>query len=132
VVGYGKQPAPICEEEIETIRRVMTSKLPAKPFPFPQTGDVVRLVAGPLAGLTGILIGQTKHNRFLVRVTLIQQALAVDAELDWVRTLANPTAADPVPEQAPTRARCAIWKSSAQHPSDGFFRPGREGDSRMD
>jgi transcription antitermination factor NusG len=132
VVGYGKQPAPICEEEIETIRRVMTSKLPAKPFPFPQTGDVVRLVAGPLAGLTGILIGQTKHNRFLVRVTLIQQALAVDAELDWVRTLANPTAADPVPEQAPTRARCAIWKSTAQHPSDGFFRPGREGDGRMD
>jgi transcription antitermination factor NusG len=103
LVGYGKQPAPICEEEVEAIRRVMTSKLPAEPFPFPQTGDAVRFVAGPLAGLTGILIGQTKLNRVLIRVTLIQRALAVDVESGWVRRLADPTAVDQVPQRAPTR-----------------------------
>ena len=97
LVGYGKQPAAICEEEIEAIRRVMRSKLPAEAFPFPQAGDAVQLVAGPLAGLKGVLISRTKLNRVLIRVTLIQQALAVDVESDWVRPVTTERAADLVP-----------------------------------
>ena len=96
LVGYGKQPASICGEEIEAIRRLMDSKLSVEASPFLQAGDAVQLVAGPLAGLTGILIGHTRLNRVLIRVTLIQQALAVDVESDWVRPLANPTAVDQV------------------------------------
>ncbi len=94
LVGYGKQPVAIREEEIEAIRRVMKSKLPAEAFPFPQTGDAVRLVAGPLAGLEGVLVSRTKLNRVLIRVTLIQQALAVDVESDWVRPVTTATASD--------------------------------------
>ena len=97
LVGYGKQPAAICEEEIEAIRRVMRSKLPAEAFPFPQAGDAVQLVAGPLAGLKGVLISRTKLNRVLIRVTLIQQALAVDVESDWVRPMTTERTADLVP-----------------------------------
>jgi transcription antitermination factor NusG len=95
LVGYGKQPAAICEEEIEAIRLVMASKLRAEAFPFPQVGDVVRLAGGPLAGLTGVLMSQTKLNRVVIRVTLIQQALGVDVESDWIRPAANATDADP-------------------------------------
>jgi transcription antitermination factor NusG len=101
LVGYGKQPAAICEEEIEAIRRVMASKLPAEASTFPQAGDVVRLAGGPLAGLTGVLVSKTKLNRVLIRVTLIQQALAVDVESDWVRPAANATDVDPVAKLVP-------------------------------
>jgi transcription antitermination factor NusG len=114
LVGYGKQPAAICEEEIEAIRRVMKSKLPAEAFPFPQAGDAVRLVAGPLAGLEGVLISRTKPNRVLIRVTLIQQALAVDVESDWVRPVTTATACDlagglaaPPEAHAPEASRAA-------------------------
>src|SRR5260370_28133355 len=93
LVGYGKKPAAICEEEIEAIRRVMKSKLPAEAFPFPQAGDAVRLVAGPLAGLEGGLISRTKLNRVLIRVTLIQQGLAGDVAWGW----GGPGAAPPAP-----------------------------------
>ena len=86
LVGYGKQPIPICEKEIEAIRLVMQSEIPAEPVPFAQTGDAVVLVGGPLAGLSGILMDQQKQNRLLVRVTLIQQALAVDVDSHWVRS----------------------------------------------
>jgi transcription antitermination factor NusG len=103
MVGYGKQPASICEEEIDAVRRVMDSKLPAEPSPFLQSGDAVRLVEGPLAGLTGIMIGQSKRNRVLIRVTLIQQAMAVDVDSAWVRQLVNPTAFDQGPTLAPAR-----------------------------
>jgi hypothetical protein len=79
----------------------MVSKLAAEPCQFLQTGDTVRLVAGPLAGLTGILISHTKRNRVLIRVTLIQQALAVDVESDWVRPQESITAFDRAPELTP-------------------------------
>ena len=119
LVGYGKQPAAICDEEIEAIRRVMASKLPAEASPFLQAGDVVRLIGGPLAGLTGVLISQTKLNRVLIRVTLIQQALAVDVESDWVRPAANATDVDPVAKLVPSAGMSAA-RHSARRPSDAF------------
>jgi transcription antitermination factor NusG len=103
LVGYGKQPVAICDEEIAAIRRVMSSKLPAEPFPFPQAGDTVRLVKGPLAGLTGILMGDAKLNRVLIRVALIQRALAVDVESDWLDPLGCSTDFDPTPKRTKIR-----------------------------
>ena len=116
LVGYGKQPAAICEEEIEALRRVMASKLPAEASPFPQAGDAVRLARGPLAGLTGILISQTKLSRVLIRVTLIQQALAVDVESDWIRPAANVTDVDAVAKlvSAPEMRAPAGFRAASQ------------------
>ena len=87
IVGYGRQPAAIDAEEIEALTRVVESGLPAESSPFPRRGDRVELVAGPLAGLTGVLLKQTKGNRVVVQVSLIRQALAVDVESAWVRSL---------------------------------------------
>ncbi len=103
LVGYGKQPVPICEEEIAAVRRIMTSKLAAQSCPFPLAGTTVRLVKGPLAGLTGILMGQSKLHRVLIRVALIQRALAVDVESDWLGPLESSTVLEPVPEHTPLR-----------------------------
>ncbi len=116
LVGYGKKPAAICEEEIEAIRRVMKSKLAAEAFPFPQAGDAVQLVAGPLAGLKGVLISRTKLNRVLIRVTLIQQALAVDVDSDWVRPVTTATGADLVGDlaQAPEMRAPEAFRAASQ------------------
>lgn len=103
LVGYGRTPIPICDEEIEAVRRVMDSKLPAEPCPFLQSGDPVTVVEGPLAGLTGILIGPSKPNRVLIRVTLIQRALAVDVDPQRLRLCGSPTALDIVPRIGPAR-----------------------------
>ena len=87
IVGYGRQPAPVDDGEIFGLRRVMQSQLPAKSAPYLRSGDRVQLVEGPLSGLTGLLIKQKGANRVLVQVTLINQALAVDVESGWVRSL---------------------------------------------
>jgi hypothetical protein len=76
LVGDGKHPAAIC-------RRVMASRLPTEGSSFLQAGDVVRLTETLLAGHTNVLISQTKLNRVLIRVTLIQQVLAADGESEW-------------------------------------------------
>ena len=85
IVGYGRQPAPIDDEEIDALTRVIQSGLPAEASPFLRWGDRVELIEGPLAGLTGVLMKQKKGDRVLVQVTLINQALAVDVESAWIR-----------------------------------------------
>ncbi len=85
IVGFGRRAAPVCDEEIEAIQRVMSSRLSAEPWPFFSPGDPVRVVGGPLAGISGVLVSVKKGNRVVVRVTLIEQALAVDVDTSWVR-----------------------------------------------
>jgi transcription antitermination factor NusG len=87
IVGYGRRPAPVDDGEILALRRVMQSQLPAKSAPYLRSGDRVQLVEGPLSGLTGLLIKHKGADRVLVQVTLINQALAVDVDSAWVRSL---------------------------------------------
>ena len=87
IVGYGGQPAPIDDEEIDALKRVIGSGLRAEPSPFLQNGDRVQLIDGPLAGVTGVLLRQNRGNRVLVQVSLISQALAVDVESSRLRSL---------------------------------------------
>jgi transcription antitermination factor NusG len=87
IVGYGRQPAPIDDEEIDGLIRVSASGVDAEPSPFLQNGDRVQVVEGPLTGVTGVLLKQKGGNRVLVQVTLISRALAVDVAASWVRLL---------------------------------------------
>jgi transcription antitermination factor NusG len=44
-------------------------------------GDRVRVIAGPLAGLTGILIRNRNLAKVVITVELIQQSMAVQLAL---------------------------------------------------
>jgi transcription antitermination factor NusG len=56
LVGFSKRPATISSEEIDAVKRVVGSCLKLEPHPFLQCGDQVRLRAGPLEGLEGLLV----------------------------------------------------------------------------
>ena len=86
IVCYGREPAAIDDAEIEAIKRVMDSGVPAEKSPAVRGGDHVVLKEGPLAGLTGILMRAKNRDRVLVQVTLINQALAVDVDASWIRS----------------------------------------------
>jgi transcription antitermination factor NusG len=87
IVGIGKTPAPVDDAEIAAIQAAVQSGLSAEPWPFLEAGDRVRLAAGPLAGLEGILVGSDKQQRIVVTVTLLHRSVAVAIERDWVRPL---------------------------------------------
>ncbi len=87
IVGVGKTPTPVDDAEIVAIQAAVQSGLSAEPWPFLQSGDRVRLEAGPLNGLEGILVGSDKQQRLVVSVTLLQRSMAVTIERDWVRPL---------------------------------------------
>ena len=84
IVGFGGTPAAIGEREIDSVRRIVASESPFRPFPFYRVGQEVRVVRGPLAGVEGLVIDSKKPS-FVVSVTLLQRSVAVELDVDWVR-----------------------------------------------
>jgi len=89
VVGAGKTPVPVDEEEIEAIRAVLRSGLVAQPWPFLQVGSKVYIERGPLAGVEGIITNTRKVYRLVVSVNLLQRSVAVEIDREWARPIAE-------------------------------------------
>ncbi len=85
--GVGKTPLPIEDGEIAAIQTAVASGLFAEPWPFLNCGEVVRLEAGPLAGLEGIYVTSRKQHRIVVSVALLQRSMAIEIDRDWVTPL---------------------------------------------
>ena len=84
IVGGGKTPEPIPDEEIAAIQALMTSVLPYDPHPYLHEGMMVEVVRGPLQGVKGILLRKEKRHRLILGVRLIQQAAAVEIDVSDV------------------------------------------------
>ena len=63
IAGLGKMPQPLAEHEIEQVRRVVKIGYPAQPWPYLQIGQKVRITAGPLAGVEGLLQTRSGDGR---------------------------------------------------------------------
>ena len=55
LVGKGKTPEPVEEQEIMAIQSVVRSGLPALPWPSVVVGQKVRVERGPLRGVEGVV-----------------------------------------------------------------------------
>jgi transcription antitermination factor NusG len=84
IVGIGKTPLPIEEEEITAIQRAAKSDLSAMPWPFLQVGQVARIEYGPLRGLTGIVVRIKSGLKLVLSVSLLQRSVAVEVDRSWL------------------------------------------------
>jgi transcription antitermination factor NusG len=80
VVSFGRKPHPIPEDEIEAVRSIMKSGLPAMPWPYLKAGQRVRLVGGCLDGLPGTLIREKEVCRLVVTVEILMRSVAVEVD----------------------------------------------------
>jgi len=88
LVGFGGQPAPLPDQEIETLRHGLTKELRIEPHPFLRVGHRVRVRSGPFQGLEGILVRKKNISRFVISLDLIMRSVATEidpAELEPVR-----------------------------------------------
>ena len=69
VVGYGREPVAIPEEEIEAVKAVLRSGLPADPCEYLREGQRVRVTDGSLDGVEGVLVKKKNQCRMVVSVT---------------------------------------------------------------
>ena len=84
IVGVGKTPIPVEEEEIAAIQRVGKSGLPTMPWPYLEVGRVVRIEEGPLRGLDGIVLKIKSGVKLILSVSLLQRSLAVEIDRRWI------------------------------------------------
>jgi transcription antitermination factor NusG len=82
VVGVGKEPAAIPDEEIEAVKAVLRSGLPAEPCAYLREGQRVRVTSGSLDGVEGILVKKKNHFRMVVSVTMLQRSISVEIDGD--------------------------------------------------
>ena len=85
VVGWGKIPAPIPDEEIERVRRMVQSGLLVSPWPYLELGQAVLIERGPLAGMEGILVEVKGRCRLVVSINLLKRSISAEVERSCVR-----------------------------------------------
>lgn len=78
VSSHGKL-VPLPEGEIEALRTALEARN-AEPHPFLSAGKTVRIKVGPMRGLEGVIVRQTRRLRMIVSVQCIMQSFAVELE----------------------------------------------------
>jgi len=89
VVGFGNKPAAVPEAQIDSVRTMVSSGLRLSPWPFLRVGERVRIEAGPLAGVEGILTQVKDAWRVVVNVELLQRSVAAEVERDAVAVVSR-------------------------------------------
>lgn len=87
VVGRGRNPIPVEDEEISAIQAVVASGISAEPWPYLEVGQRVRIDDDALRGLEGILIGFKGSHRIVVSVSLLRRSVALEIERTRVSLL---------------------------------------------
>jgi transcription antitermination factor NusG len=85
IVGIGRQPVPIPDQEIANIHSITKSGLAAQPWPFLRVGERILIDRGPLAGTEGILQRMKGQWRLVASIDLLQRSIAVEVEREWVK-----------------------------------------------
>ena len=80
VLGFAAstaKPTPISDEQMALLRTA-TATLKAEPHPYLNCGDHVRIVAGALAGLEGILTRRKHEYRVVLSIEAIMRSIVVE------------------------------------------------------
>lgn len=77
--------SPISQPEIEALQQVVSSGLAVTPHSYLDEGQRVRITAGPLKGVDGILVENKSEKGILVlSVELLRRSVAVQIDCTWV------------------------------------------------
>ncbi len=85
IISFNGTMAPIPDQEIDGIRRLVETDLQYDPCPLIREGMLVEVVHGPLRGVVGRLVRKGAHARLILSVDLIGQGVSVEVDAADVR-----------------------------------------------
>lgn len=88
IVGTRRNPTALPDAEIESLRNGLRARQ-AHPFPYVKMGNRVRIRAGPLAGLEGVVVRIYGGLSVVLTVEMIQKSVAVHVEADELEPCPN-------------------------------------------
>jgi len=77
LAGSGNEPVSIRQSELDNIHMVLRSGTYCEPWPFVQTGELVEVEHGTLAGLRGFAVTVGNQERLVISLNLIQRSMCV-------------------------------------------------------
>jgi transcription antitermination factor NusG len=86
-VGFGGQPTPLADDEMESLKSVLSRRLRAEPYRFLTVGRRVRVLEGAFEGLEGILVRHRGKLRVVIAIKLIQRSMSVELDTEMIEAL---------------------------------------------
>jgi transcription antitermination factor NusG len=86
IVSAGREPAPLPTSDIESLRSGLPQRN-VEPHPYLLVGEKVRIVAGSLEGMVGVLLRKKNNLRVVLTLDLIRQSIAVEVGIDEIEPL---------------------------------------------
>jgi transcription termination/antitermination protein NusG len=84
IVSFGKVLAPIPDSEIKAMQTLVESHLVMTNCAYYASDDRVRLDAGPLRGIEGVIDRRGGPDRFVVSIHLLQRSVSVVLRAEWL------------------------------------------------
>ncbi len=86
ILGAGKVPVPVADDEILSIRRAMEARVAMRPHPYEheRCGQRGRISSGPLAGIEGLVVTTKSQLRMVLSVELLQRSVLLEIDGDCV------------------------------------------------
>jgi transcriptional antiterminator RfaH len=81
VVGAGRRPSPLEDEEIDSLRTGLAERN-SRPHPFLIMGRKARIRSGAFAGKTGVLVKESGDVRVVLTVEAIMKSFSVEVDGD--------------------------------------------------
>jgi transcription antitermination factor NusG len=86
MIGTTLRPAPLPDFEIDKLRAGLDPTR-AEPHPLLTVGQRVRIKAGALAGVEGIVIRKKSGIRVVLTLSLLMQSIAIEVDGDDVESV---------------------------------------------
>jgi len=81
LVGAGKIPAALPDFEIEMLRSGVGRRR-IEPHPYLVVGERVRIKAGPMTGMEGVLVSKKNNSRVVLALDVIMRSVAVEVDAE--------------------------------------------------
>jgi transcription antitermination factor NusG len=81
LVGFGRNLAPLPDFEIEALRSMLGQRK-IEPHAYLVIGERVRIKAGPMTGVEGVLLRKKNNFRVVLALDAIMQCVAVEVDAD--------------------------------------------------
>ena len=86
IVSTGREPSALPHSEIEALRVGLPLRQ-FEPHPYLIAGEKVRITAGSLAGMIGVLLRRKNEFRVVLTLDLIRQSVSVEIGIDEIEPL---------------------------------------------
>jgi transcriptional antiterminator NusG len=80
MLGNKGTPTAIPENQIEAIRRIVDSNKEISHYPYIKTGQMVRVMSGPLNGVEGIFVADKGKGKLIISIDILHRSVSVEIE----------------------------------------------------